>query len=160
MVFNFLLLISNIEGFKKQTKVFMSTAVHSLFLYTFTSHCTPAVFILESFPTFLYGFLKPKGRGYCFLSGFPQFSFTETVRGFVSVKKWKFHSKAVQLTENNKEENSEDFCLDFVQEFGLRIIYTFIFHVDSHHLAICTFRHLSLLVPSAGSFDTRHGVLR
>jgi hypothetical protein len=25
------------------------------------------------------------------------------------------------VTVNNKEENSEDFCLDFVQEFGLRL---------------------------------------
>jgi hypothetical protein len=36
---------------------------------------------------FLYGFLKPMGRGYIFLSGFPPFSFTETVRGCVSLKK-------------------------------------------------------------------------
>ncbi len=28
-------------------------------------------------------------------------------------------SKAVKVTVNNKEENSEDFCLDFFQEFGL-----------------------------------------
>jgi hypothetical protein len=30
-------------------------------------------------------------------------------------------SKAVEVTVNNKEENSKDFCLDFVQEFGLRL---------------------------------------
>ncbi len=28
-------------------------------------------------------------------------------------------SKAVEVTVNNKEENSEDFCLDFVQECSL-----------------------------------------
>jgi hypothetical protein len=28
-------------------------------------------------------------------------------------------SKAVEVSVNNKEENSQDFCLDFVQEFGL-----------------------------------------
>jgi hypothetical protein len=27
--------------------------------------------------------------------------------------------KAVEVTVNSKEENSEDFCLDFVQEFSL-----------------------------------------
>jgi hypothetical protein len=37
----------------------------------------------------------------------------------MSLKKQKFHGKAVEVTVNNKEENSEDFCLDFVQEFGL-----------------------------------------
>jgi hypothetical protein len=26
----------------------------------------------------------------------------------------------IEVTVNNKEKNSEDFCLDFVQEFGLR----------------------------------------
>ncbi len=26
----------------------------------------------------------------------------------------------IEVTVNKKEENSEDFCLDFVQEFGLR----------------------------------------
>jgi hypothetical protein len=29
-------------------------------------------------------------------------------------------SKAVEVTVDNKEENSSDFCLDFVEEFGLR----------------------------------------
>jgi hypothetical protein len=28
--------------------------------------------------------------------------------------------KAVEVTVNNKEENSYDFCLDFIQEFGLQ----------------------------------------
>jgi hypothetical protein len=27
-------------------------------------------------------------------------------------------SKAAEVTVNNKAKNSEDFCLDFVQEFG------------------------------------------
>jgi hypothetical protein len=35
---------------------------------------------------FLHGFLKPLRRGYGFLSGFPPFSFTETVRGCMSLK--------------------------------------------------------------------------
>jgi hypothetical protein len=46
---------------------------------------------LESSPTFhfrfLYGFLKPYERGYGFLSGFPSFAFTETVRGCVILQK-------------------------------------------------------------------------
>ena len=42
----------------------------------------------------------------------------ETVRGCVSLKKWKSQGKAVEVTVNNKEENSEDLCLDFVQEVG------------------------------------------
>ncbi len=54
-----------------------------------------------------------------FLIRFPPFSFTETVKGCVSLKKYKSQSKAVEVTVNNKEENSEDFCLDFDQEFGL-----------------------------------------
>jgi hypothetical protein len=37
----------------------------------------------------------------------------------VNWKKNKSQGKAVELTVNSKEENSEDFCLDFVQEFGL-----------------------------------------
>jgi hypothetical protein len=36
----------------------------------------------------------------------------------VSLKKYKAQGKAVEVTVNSKEENSEDFCLDFVQEFG------------------------------------------
>jgi hypothetical protein len=34
-------------------------------------------------------------------------------------EKIKISSKAIKVIVNNKEENSEDFCLDFVQEFGL-----------------------------------------
>ncbi len=49
---------------------------------------------------------------------FPTFSFTET--GCLSLKKHKSHGKAGEVTVNNKEENSSDFCLDFVQEFSLR----------------------------------------
>jgi hypothetical protein len=37
----------------------------------------------------------------------------------MSFKKYKSQGKAVQVTVNSKEENSLDFCLDFVQEFGL-----------------------------------------
>ncbi len=43
----------------------------------------------------------------------------ETVRGGVSLKKYKSQGKAVEVTVNSKEENPEDFCLDFVQEFSL-----------------------------------------
>jgi hypothetical protein len=41
------------------------------------------------------------------------------LRGCVSLKKYKSQSKAVEVTVNSKEENSEDFCLDSVQEFGI-----------------------------------------
>ncbi len=41
------------------------------------------------------------------------------VRGCVSLKKLKSQGKAVEVTENSKEKNSEDFYLDFFQEFGL-----------------------------------------
>jgi hypothetical protein len=44
----------------------------------------------------------------------------ETVIGCVSLKKLKSQGKAVDVTVNSKEENSYDFCLDFVQEFSLR----------------------------------------
>ncbi len=37
----------------------------------------------------------------------------------MSLKKWKSQGKAIEVTVNSKEENSEDFCLDFVKEFGL-----------------------------------------
>ncbi len=42
---------------------------------------------------FLYGFLKPCGRGYCFLSVLAPFSFTETVRGCASLKKKNSQAK-------------------------------------------------------------------
>ncbi len=41
------------------------------------------------------------------------------VRGCVSSKKLKSQGKAVEVILNSKEKNSEDFYLDFVQEFGL-----------------------------------------
>jgi hypothetical protein len=34
--------------------------------------------------------------------------------------KEKSQDKAVDVAVNSKEENFKDFCLDFVQEFGLR----------------------------------------
>ncbi len=37
----------------------------------------------------------------------------------MSLKKYKSQGKAVEVTVNNKEENSSDVSLDFVQEFGL-----------------------------------------
>ncbi len=66
---------------------------------------------------------------YGFLSGFHTFSFTETVRGCVSLKKKKSQGKAVEVTVNSKEENCQDFCLDFVQEFGLGL--------GSVHIKLC-----------------------
>ena len=35
------------------------------------------------------------------------------------MKKYKSQGKAVKVAVNSKEENSEDFRLDFVPEFGL-----------------------------------------
>ncbi len=46
-------------------------------------------------------------------------SLKKYVRGCVSLKKYKSLGKAVEVTVNSKEGNSLDFCLDFVQEFGL-----------------------------------------
>jgi hypothetical protein len=43
-------------------------------------------------------------RGYGFLSGFLPFSFTETVRGCMSLKIYKTQGKAVKVIVNNKEE--------------------------------------------------------
>ncbi len=40
------------------------------------------------------------------------------VRGCISWNKQKSQGKAVEVTLICKEENSKDFCLDFVQEFG------------------------------------------
>jgi hypothetical protein len=37
----------------------------------------------------------------------------------MSLKKQKSQDKFVEVTMNSKEENSEDFCLGFVQEFSL-----------------------------------------
>jgi hypothetical protein len=68
-------------------------------------------------------FLYTIGKGYGFLSGFHTFFFTvhnnrtlETIRGCVSLKKYKSQGKAVQVTVNSKEEN---ICLDFVQEYDI-----------------------------------------
>jgi hypothetical protein len=35
------------------------------------------------------------------------------------MRKEKYQCKAVEVTVNSKEENSEDFCPDSIQEFGL-----------------------------------------
>ncbi len=49
----------------------------------------------------------------------------ETVRGCESLKKQKSQGKVEDLTVNSKEENSQDFCLGFVQEFSLcTVVYT------------------------------------
>jgi hypothetical protein len=39
-------------------------------------------------------------------------------------KKLRSKGKTVKVTVNSKEENSEDFCLDFFREFGLWIYCT------------------------------------
>jgi hypothetical protein len=48
-----------------------------------------------------------------------QCTVTELQKLCVSVKNYKYHDKAVEVTVNSKEENSQDFCLIFGQEFGL-----------------------------------------
>ncbi len=53
----------------------------------------------------------------------------------MSLKKEKCQGKAGQVTVNKKEENTFYFCLDFVQEFGLRkeydriVLFTIIFFI-------------------------------
>jgi hypothetical protein len=48
--------------------------------------------------------------------------FEEVRKGLLSLKKYKSQGKSAEVTVNSKEGNSKDFCLDFVQEFGFRII--------------------------------------
>ncbi len=48
------------------------------------------------------------------------FSFTETVRGLCEFEEIEVLSKAVEVTVDKKEENSYDFCLNFIQGFGHR----------------------------------------
>jgi hypothetical protein len=43
----------------------------------------------------------------------------EKSRNCKRLKKYKSQGKAVEVTVNSKEENSYNFCLDYVQEFGL-----------------------------------------
>jgi len=43
----------------------------------------------------------------------------------MSLKKHKSQGKAVEVSVNSKEANSEDFCLDFIQESGLRAFQTY-----------------------------------
>ncbi len=43
----------------------------------------------------------------------------ETIRGCVSLQKYKSQGKDVEVTVISNEENSKDFCLDFVQESSL-----------------------------------------
>jgi hypothetical protein len=42
----------------------------------------------------------------------------------MSLTKNKSQCKAVEVTVDSNEKNSEDFCLDFAQEFGLRTMHT------------------------------------
>ena len=85
---------------------------------------------LESSQTwgFCMDFLNHREGGMVFCQGFPPFSFkvysnwtVETVRGCVILQKNKPQGEDVEVTVNSMEENYEDFCLDFIQEFGLRI---------------------------------------
>ncbi len=57
-------------------------------------------------------------------------------RGCVSLKKKKSQGKAVEVTVKSKEGLS-DFCLDFVEEFGLWIKQTGIFCVDIVCYRVC-----------------------
>ncbi len=80
---------------------------------------------------FLYRFLKPQVYG--LLSGFPTFSFTvycrkkrkrlsefeEKLKRLRVFEEIEPQGKAVEDTVNSKEENSSDFCLDFLQEIVL-----------------------------------------
>jgi hypothetical protein len=66
-------------------------------------------------------FLNNREGGIVFYQVSLPFNFTvyinstvETVRGCVSLRKYKSQGKAVEVTVNTKEENSIDFCLDFV----------------------------------------------
>jgi hypothetical protein len=84
--------------------------------------------------------------GVVFYQVFPQdpFSFTETletVRG-LSLKKQKSQGKAVELTVKSKEENSSDFCLDYVQEFGLRAALGILSNFYRHRLGETEFVHV------------------
>ncbi len=54
------------------------------------------------------------------------------VTGCMTLKQQKSQGKAVQVAVNNKAENSKDFCLDFVEEFGLRKT----FSIDSCSVAL------------------------
>jgi len=51
----------------------------------------------------------------------PSLLLNKNCKSCVSLKKCKSQgkAKAVEVTLNNKEENFQDFCLYFVQEFGL-----------------------------------------
>jgi hypothetical protein len=87
--------------------------------------------------------------GYGFLSGF----LYRNVRGCVSLKKQTSRGKVVEVTANNKEENSSDFCLDFVQEFAL-VSYFFFNNV---HIKDQSFKQkkfiLYFIAPSLGQRD-------
>jgi hypothetical protein len=65
-------------------------------------------------------------KGVCFQLGFPPFSFTvysthcRNCKTLLEFKEMEiYQGKSEELTLNNKEENSSDFCLYFVREFGL-----------------------------------------
>jgi hypothetical protein len=59
----------------------------------------------------------------------------ETVRGCMSLKKYKSLSKAVDVTVNSKEENSSDFCLDCPRIRPLGCI----FILGKSYACLCTY---------------------
>ncbi len=65
--------------------------------------------------------LAPKVRGVWISSRFSSFLLYRNCKRLREFEEREISSKAVEVTVtvNNKEENSHDFCLDFVQEFGL-----------------------------------------
>jgi hypothetical protein len=67
-------------------------------------------------------FLNHRVGGMVFYPCFPPFSFTVNSRICKRLREFeeiKSEGKAVEVTVNSMEENSEEFCLDFVQEFCL-----------------------------------------
>jgi hypothetical protein len=63
---------------------------------------------------------KTTGKGVWFSIRFSFFLLYRNCKRLREFEEIDISSKAVEVIVNNKEENSEDFCLDFVQEFGLR----------------------------------------
>jgi hypothetical protein len=59
------------------------------------------------------------GKGVWLSIRFSSFLLYRNCKRLREFEEIEISSKAVEVAVNNKEENSEDFCLDFVQEFGL-----------------------------------------
>jgi hypothetical protein len=67
---------------------------------------------------FLYGFLNHRDGGMVFYQVFLLFPVRKCKR-LREFEEIEISSKAVNVTVNNKEENSDNFCLGFTQKFGL-----------------------------------------